>query len=266
MKGIVICVNFDDLLSITLPRNLSFLDSCLVVTSPQDERTQHFVKTVDRAECYVTDAFYRNGATFNKGLAMEEGFDVLGRDGWILIWDADTLFPSTFQLPYLDPENLYNAPRRLMEHPDRDWPNYANERWWDTLPICPDRVFPGYFQLFNASCSYIRERPWYDVTFTHAGGGDGYFQSRWPNHKKQRLDFEVLHFGPRDRNWFGRTMPRTDGRQVENQQTHQHDMENFLGYKGWSPNCHSNDEYLEEHVPVEGYQPSGFKLIGKKDR
>ncbi len=43
VKGIVVCVEYDDLLTITLPRNARHLTEIVVVTSPTDLRTQQVV-------------------------------------------------------------------------------------------------------------------------------------------------------------------------------------------------------------------------------
>jgi len=177
-KSIVICVDYADHLAKTIVNARHFSET-LIVTAPHDAATREYPNT------YVTDAFYRNGAHFNKGAAMEEAFNVIGRAGWICTWDADILLPDDLQLPELDPWTLYSAPRRMDDG--------AISREWG---------FPGYFHIFNA---IAHAPPWYDVTFKHAGGGDGYFASRFA--KREYLPIEVRHFGPRDTNWCGRDNP-----------------------------------------------------------
>ncbi len=266
-RGIVVCVNYDDLLKITLERNMRFLDSCLVVTSPTDERTRTLVEPVPGCSLYQTDAFYHNGAKFNKGLAMEEGFDVLGRTGWTLIWDADTLLPDSASLDTncLGQGNLYSARRRILTDPQQWTPGLSTQESWRQLPLSEDHVHAGYFQLFHASDKVLVKRPWYDVTFTHAGGGDGYFQSRWSPGDKRYVPFQVLHLGPRDANWFGRVSRRADGGPIEGAMDRSKVMNEYLGYKGWKAGLQQVDEF-EEHVQVDGHVPTGFKLKGRKDR
>lgn len=256
MRGIVVCVNYDDLLNITLVRNARHFVETLVVTHPSDERTKAVVAKVPNARVYETDAFYRYGAKFNKGLAMEEGFDVLGRSGWICIWDADTLFPDSLPLePVIG--CLYTPYRRILADP-RNWHTQLD---WSTCPLSNDRAFPGYFQLFHADDPVIRIQPWYDVTFAHAGGCDGYFQNRWDVKKKIRPKFEVLHLGPRDANWFGRASRRADSKPVEGALDHQHDMEQFLAYKGW--HRQKTVKEFKEHVDVPGIPASGYRVTGR---
>lgn len=198
MNGIVICVNYTVFLRLTLPVNLKYLDRILVVTDTKDWRTQQYVETLEGVELYETDSFYKDGAAFNKGLAMEEGFDILGRKGWICIFDADTMFHQGLSYDF-EFGHLYTPRRIIVENITR----------WKNPPVKPllEKEFPGYCQIFHADDPAIAEKPWYSPLYGHAGGGDGYFQSRWPKDKKIRPDFNVLHLGPRDQNWFGINEP-----------------------------------------------------------
>jgi hypothetical protein len=217
MKSIVICVDFDDLLKITLPRNRQFFEKTLVVTSPKDRKTQEFC-FFEGIDCFETDAFYRNGAAFNKGLAMEEGLDKLGRDDWIVIWDADTLFPFDMEFPELEIGKLYGPKRRICS--DIQAFNLSDN--WDKYPLNTTDVneFPGFFQLFNAFDPVLHIRPWYSTNWKHAGGCDSDFQSLWRSQDKIKLPFEVLHLGDHGQNWHGRATLRTDGSKPENYDKH----------------------------------------------
>ena len=224
VKGIVVCVDYDDYLAITLPRNARHLTNVLVVTSPEDVRTQAVVKSVPSARCFVTDAFTRGGKRFNKGAAMEEGFDAIGRDGWTLIHDADTLLPDSVTFDDLDPTMIYGAPRRLC-----DLQSPPHESAWKRFPISRETGLPGYFQLFHGSA--IRNvRPWYDVNSNHAGIGDARFHGHWTTDRKKWLPMEVLHLGPRDVNWFGRASARLDGLPTKLTPT---DAESLFRSSGW---------------------------------
>jgi len=207
MKGITVCVEYDDLLAITLPLNARHLSEIVVVTAPHDQRTKELVQTVPNARCFVTDAFYRQGAKFNKGAAMEEGLTFLGRTGWIIIHDADTLFPDVMPLNDIQIGNLYTPHRRMLTDPSQWTPDFD----WTTCYRTNEGEFPGYFQLFHAADPVLVERPWYDVKWIHAGGCDSIFQDRWPIERKIRPNFEVLHLGEDGKNWFGRATKRLDG-------------------------------------------------------
>lgn len=215
MRGITVCVNYDDLLAVTLPRNAIHLDEVVVVTSPQDTRTPEVVRQIPNARLFVTDAFYRYGATFNKGLAMEEGLDFLGRQGWLMIWDADTVLPREIQWPVLDPQCLYTPQRHILY----DLHQWRPDLDWNTLPVKHENEWPGYCQIFCAEDPKLAgKRPWYGIDWWHAGGCDSDFQHIWPGSLKRRPGFRVLHIGEDGQNWCGRTTRRLDGGESPNQQ------------------------------------------------
>lgn len=248
-KGLVVCVDYADLLAITLRSNIQHLSECLIVTTPQDTQTRELCKSIPRVHTYVTDAFYRDNPVpgrpiFNKGRAVEEAFDVLGRDGWILIHDADILLPDTMRLENLQWDILYGAPRRMVEEPDQWDPNVP----WNYYGVRDDnkRVI-GYFQLFHASSPFLQgKRPWYDRTFTHAGGGDGYFERLTPRESQQLLPFDVLHLGPADSNWFGRSTRRIDGTVPEASSELQTLVKRFHKFKGWCGDIPSGEAFVEK--------------------
>jgi hypothetical protein len=249
INAVTTCCGYDDLLAITLPRNLRHVASVTVVTSPEDTKTQELSRRFERVRCHVTDAFTRHSAKFNKGLALELAMQAM--TGWILIIDADTLLPDDFRIPYLHPSCIYGCRRRILDDP-REYRDGLN---WQRYPVCRDRDIYGYFQLFNSECPYIHERPWYDVHFTHAGGCDAYFVSRFPADRKVWLPQRVLHLGPRDRNWFGRCTERLD---VEPVTQTQDEMEALLRSKGW--HRPRTEEPINDRIQVPGYKDTGFEL------
>ena len=252
VKAVVVCVGYDDILKITMPTVLPHVEKMVVVTSPDDKRTQEYVAGFANVKTHVTDVFTRNGAKFNKGAGMEEGFDALGRDGWILVLDADIMVPPDLgeRLEALKPKRgyLYNPRRRILENP-ADWWRYTNPKKWGELPLRKeDKGWYGYFQLFNAADPALVGRPWYPTDFTHAGQCDDKFQHRWPADRKLRPDFEVLHLGKCDENWFGRTTERVDGVAVEGSVEERRQLQKRLRQKhgwGYKRNPH---EKLEERV------------------
>lgn len=204
IRGITVSVGYDDLLAITLPRNLNHLDEVLVVTHPSDEATKAVASQYDNVRIYETTSFYHDGADFNKGLAMEEGFDVLGRQGWIVIFDADILFPKSMPVEDIRKGNLYTPRRRILDKPIQ-WHEGID---WSKVTLHYEREFAGYFQLFHADDQALRQKPWYGLNWRHAGGSDSVFQAKWPSMSKIRPPFEVLHLGPANMNWHGRRSPR----------------------------------------------------------
>lgn len=208
MRAITVCVEYADFLAITLPRNAQHFDEVMVVTAPQDRFTAEVVESVPNASCYVTDAFYRQGAAFNKGLALEEGLDALGRRDWLVIFDADVVMPAEMNILVNTIGNLYGAHRRICQDPHQ-WDGGED---WSAWPILQDRELAGWFQLFHADDPVLKERPWYGTNWRHAGGCDSVFQDRWPANRKIWLPMEVLHLGEPFTNWYGRHTPYVDGR------------------------------------------------------
>lgn len=209
MNAVIVCVEYDDLLCVTLPTIRPHFERVVVVTTASDTGTQQVCRE-GGAECYETNAFFRNGAEFNKGAAINEGFDVLGRKGWLAVVDADIVFPSTVRkfTGSLEPGKLYVPRRRLCNHPAE----YHGQLDWSGWPVVPEREYAGYCQIFHASDPVLRQSPWYSTRWRHAGGCDSDFQARWKPANRARLSFEVLHLGPLGQNWYGRHTDRIDGK------------------------------------------------------
>ena len=203
-RAITVCVEYDDLLAITLPHTLPHVREMLVVTSPYDTAT---VRLCDRfgVRVFQTEAFYENGAEFNKGAAMEQGFDVLGRRGWILVMDADIVLPKNLDLSRVFRNRMWGCPRVFWDNPST-W----NGQPWDHLPLEKMGDVLGYFQLFHAGD--VPGRPWYPTNYRSAATVDQWFGWKHFPYKGMYLCGQsVLHLGPPCGNWCGRTQPKLDG-------------------------------------------------------
>lgn len=250
IRGITISVGYGPLLAVTLPRAMRHLSECLVVTTPDDDETHIVASRTPGVRVLTTDAFTRHGARFNKGLGMEEGFDTLGREGWILIFDADIVMPDILPAGGIKPDCLYGARRRILPDPS-EW---SDDLEWRSLPMLRDGGPIGFFQCFHATALKGR-RPWYDVSFAHAGGGDAYFMTHWTRDKWTVLPIDVLHLGLPDKNWFG--LDET-GRDM---------MDAFVHRNGWrrampraDPSAVERVGMIPERVSVPGYDASTFEL------
>lgn len=211
-NAITVCVDFSDLLSISLPRNAHHFGRIVVVSDFSDSATAAVVATIPNAILFQTNEFYLDGARFNKGRALESGLDVLGREGMICILDADIIIPRHADLTCATPGKLWTPRRRILTDISR-WQEFvAPGADWDELPLNRDEEWAGYFQLFHAGDMAIADRQyWYEPNWTHAGGADSMFAEYWPRAKRARPPFEVLHLGEDGRNWCGRCTPRVDG-------------------------------------------------------
>lgn len=211
MNALVVSVEFTDILSLTLPYNRHHFDKVVVVTSPTDYWNLLPLTDANDAHLYGTDAFYRNGAKFNKWLALEEGLDRLGREGWIALVDADILWPKVVDLErYLRPGYLYCPYRHIAEPIPKEIP--PESEWQTKYSMHRQlREFAGYSQVFHASDPVLGFPPWHQTDFTSAGTADSFFQAKWPEDRKIRPTFRVLHLGSPGANWCGRTTPYVGG-------------------------------------------------------
>lgn len=241
LRAILISVNYHDLLALTLPYNRHHFSSVFVVTTPTDEHT----KAVAAANgCHVveTDLFYEGGATFNKWAALEYGLDLMGRDGWICVMDADICWPK--QVPkwegYLQAGCLYTPLRRMgplttQIPPESKWKDFRLHR--------NTGEWAGYSQIFHAGDPHLGEPPWYE-NWKHAGGADSFFQKKWPRSHKVRPSFEVLHLGPAGVNWCGRTSDYVDGSKPEGWQKNKQALRNLIANR--SKNRKNSDPFKDE--------------------
>lgn len=225
MRAIIVSVDYGDLLELTLPYNRHHFEDVLIVTHERDKRTTG-VAYANKAQVYFTNAFYEGGANFNKFKALEEGLDVMAREGWLCIMDADVLWPKS--LPQTDYEvgKLYTPRRRMfldVTKPipqEEDWGHYA------VHPQC--REFAGYTQIFHASDKHLGVAPWHETNWRHAGGADSFFQAKWSEEAKVRPNWECLHLGPAGENWCGRATPLTDGSVIEGSLDRRHMLRSYV--------------------------------------
>lgn len=220
--SIVVCVEYDDMLRLTLPHNAQRFEKTFVITTPEDTATLSVVRETQGAYQYATRAFYDNGDHFNKGRAIDDLLQLLADwrlwVGWCCHWDADILLPANFSYQLAKPlevECLY-APRcrRGCEQVSE----YHGERNWAHWPVVPQgKLFDaGWCQLFHRAASPLASRPFYPREWGHAGNSDTFFNDKWPDDHKKQLPLEVLHFGTPRTNWHGRHTPRVDGSVPDN--------------------------------------------------
>ena len=223
LRAIIVCVDYSDLLAVTLAYNRHHFSEVMIVTTPRDLSTVH-VGLQNNARVHMTGAFYADGAVFNKFKALEEGLDEFGRHGWLCIMDADVLWPKEidwdfYPNPYAEYKRglhpvfegyLYTPLRRMCEDLSTGIPQ---EPYWKSYPLHPQQVeWAGYTQIFHAEDHHLPANPpWHQTNWRHAGGADSFFQQLWPKHEKLRPPFECLHLGPAGRNWCGRSTPYLDG-------------------------------------------------------
>lgn len=206
LEAVTACVGFDDLLDLSLARNHPHLDSMIVVTSHEDRLTRLCCEK-HGAVCVPSDLFSKNGRRFNKGAAINAGFDYFQYHGWRLHLDSDIVLPENFRRimfnhTHLDESHIYGCDRMdvvgrdsihklATRHHAHGSPFVGTAhgtlagRYMDPLrgyvPI-------GFFQLWHARC----QKP-YPHSLGSAAHDDVMFASLWPRHCRSHLPTVIAH-------------------------------------------------------------------------
>lgn len=191
ITGVAVCVDYADLLERVIDTWLPSLDLLLVVTSSSDSTTHRLCERYN-VPVFITGAFYRDGADFNKALATCEAVEALPWKDWFLFLDADTRLPDNWRRiaedANIQPGNIYGA-KRYHE---------------DGQPIDDGPEMPSYFQLWHTSDVNVQRRPLFDNLYPDAGGYDSEFHMRWKPEQRIWLPMRVIHLGEPGKNWAGR--------------------------------------------------------------
>lgn len=246
LRGIMVCVDYGDILALTLPYNRHHFKEVMVVTTARDTETIN-VAEQNNARVFCTDSFYEGGALFNKWLALELGLDEFGRSGWMCLMDADILWPKDARHPNYEPGNLYSPIRRICEPL---YPKVPAENLWPYFQEFIDRQWAGYTQIFYSGDPVLPDTPWHAANWIHAGGADSDFQNLWPKENKIRPGWEVLHLGFPYRNWCGRTTRRVDGSVPIEAEGRADNLRRLIGQRRVAG---TGDPYRAEKLP----EPSG---------
>lgn len=228
MNAFIVCVNYMEELTLSLPYNRHHYDGVCLITDEACAEAVTEIAMHNQACVVITDLFYAYGASFNKWRPLDMVLQNIATmtGGWICVQDADVLWPKEASLPKVQ-GHLYSPYRRMYPTvpdeapPEFEWLNYPRHR--------NVGEFAGYTQVFHsddpvlrrcAMCGnfrkdhpldHCREFHWFQVDWVHAGGADSIFQRRWMDHDKVRPGWECLHLGEAGSNWFGRAAPLKDG-------------------------------------------------------
>src|SRR5438067_715453 len=232
LEAVTAWVGFDDVLDVALAHNHPHLDTMIVVASHSDRATQKVARK-HGAICVQTDLFKKNGRGFNKGAAINVGFDRFQYHGWRLHLDADILLPDNFRRvlfnhTHLDTNSIHGADRvdvigldelqtlktRLNTEPQHSWSCFLDPA--HNRPLSPRYIDPlrgyvpiGFFQLWHAST----HKP-YPYSLGTAAHDDVMFAALWPHSHRRHLPTVVCyHLCARQpslgENWDGkRKQPR----------------------------------------------------------
>jgi len=208
INALTVCVDYSDRFEPALVRWRPWLESLTVVTTPDDTETQRLARAAfPRVELVTTDLFTADGATFNKGRAMEFARrHHMDWSDWALWIDADIIPPNNWFERVVaakpEPGFLYGAWRYQCDDMSRlDDPTMFRR-------FREDGVAVGYFQLFHTDDPAVDVTPpLLDTWWLHGGNYDNQFMDRWRTcgRDRRRLipELWLAHQGPRN-NWFGR--------------------------------------------------------------
>lgn len=230
IECVIVSVGYADFLAHTLPLNKSQFDRVVIVTSPTDLETQKLCE-YHHVECIQTEAFYEDGADFNKGKGINAGLAQLAKTGWVLHLDADIILPTQFRQTLepldLDPHCVYGVDR-LMCKSYADWaanvvrPHLTQEAGIYIHPYAEkmaigtriakygtDQGFIpiGFFQLWNPLVSGVQRYP---EQHQDAGRSDMLFTMQWPRRQRGFIpEIITIHLESEEapgmgKNWRGR--------------------------------------------------------------
>jgi hypothetical protein len=195
---IVISVNMDDFLSITLRENRPLFETYYVVTSPTDTKTQALCLQYNVNTILFHD-FKKGGCKFNKsGALFTAQKEVYAHypDKWILIMDTDIVVPRDMaevaSLDRLSDRNALYGMRRKDAHTYDDY--VANK----LVPY--KHTFAGYFQLYYDKSQFYASRS------SSASHCDISFMKCFRT--KKLLPSSVIHLGVQGAHWNGRSCDR----------------------------------------------------------
>lgn len=223
LEALTMCVDYSDYLEHTLPLAKVHFDKMVVVTVERDKDTQKVCEQ-HGVECVFTNRLYEDGAAFNKGKGLNDGFKALSRTDWIALFDCDIILQPDFrqkidvELSTLNPECLYGTKRRkILYYEDYvAWKDGQEIKFYDRDPV----ICSGFFQLFNANCSKIKNKDAIYPEQVKSALGDITFRGNWKEEEWKRLQSieSVIHLPHQKhdlgkdvvclRNWYGRkTLP-----------------------------------------------------------
>lgn len=240
LEAVIVCLNYADFLTESLPYNLPHLDRCVVVTSHDDKATKEVCRKWS-VECIVTDVFTEGGSAFEKGAGINIGLSACRQKGWLLQMDADTVLPVTarnmLDKSALQRDCIYGVERcnvvgydtwekvKASYHTDPQFSYRCLVTTPSECPIGANLVHKqygycpiGFFQLWHSQ--FMRNHDIrYPETVGSAEESDVQFALRWPRANRRLLPtLRVYHLESEEcamgTNWRGRkTKPFTkDGR------------------------------------------------------
>lgn len=211
LEAVMVSVDYSDILEIVLNENINIFDHIVVVTTPKDKKTQKICKKYN-CTTVLTDCFYDDGCTFNKGKAINIGYKYLKYKDWVVNIDSDIVLFKNFKelffnIPKLDKEKLYWSKRII----------FKNKTEWDVFLQTGACKKPkeeedalGFLQIFNYNSKvftllrkYNNDNPYFEFS-CDASQSDLEFKNKWNIKLRPMLKIPCYHLGEYEKNWNGR--------------------------------------------------------------
>jgi hypothetical protein len=192
---VIVSVNYNDYLEITLPLNLKIFNNITIVTTKEDKNCIEICEKYN-VNIVLTERLYENGAEFNKGKAINDGIESLEDPDFILLLDSDIIVTEPIDIDSLQNNVLYYCDRINLEK----YEDYESFLSGNTKYNLESSGPIGYFQLFDYK-KYLKVGK-YPIGSSDASWSDVKF-SRYIT-KQSKLIHPVLHLGQTGINWKGR--------------------------------------------------------------
>lgn len=221
LRLLTTCVNYGDYLDHTLRYNKYIFDEINIATSSQDILTRKIVKkhnTHNNIKIIITDVFYANNVSINKGAAINVLLSNTDHNGWLLIGDADCIYPNQLKdiVTSLNINNLYGMYRYIINkstdiekavttmNNSQDLLDILKSQEIQLKPAARSHLVLGYCQLFNyAAKIFNKTKPKYpegsSCRFVDTQFSRSYFRKN-----RHLLDHYCIHLGEPGVNWHGR--------------------------------------------------------------
>lgn len=203
-----VCVNYSDYLEETLKHNSYIFDQIHIVTTPSDQKTKEVSAKYINTNILETEVFYNNNCAFNKGAGLSFGLQNIKNSGWLLIGDADCIYPSNLKdlIVNLDINCIYGMRREIVNSPVVLHDILSGK--YKPKPRLEKAMHytPGYFQLINTSAEKFINKEIKYPEFPTAQRVDRWFAKYNFVHNERKIidNGFVIHLGPTTINWSGR--------------------------------------------------------------
>ena len=142
---VIVSVNYNDFLLLSLKNNIKLFENIHVVTS-KDDFLCHKICEKFKVNCIKTDIMYEGGSKFNKGKAINLALNYIKEPSFVLILDADIIVENKIDLNELREDTIYSTGRYYIN-------NYEQLKEYKSNSDIQNFLYEefrgiGFFQLF----------------------------------------------------------------------------------------------------------------------